>query len=315
MLSELNFSYGVLTPVLGFVMSCLGAFLALRCTSRAREYSGAVKARWLVAAAVSLGTTGIWVMHFIAMLGYTIPGMTITYDVPETIGSMVLAVAVVCAGLLFVGFGQQRARNLVLAGVITGLGVAAMHYTGMMAMRMPARMAFSPGLLVLSVVIAIVAATAALWAALRLGGVLSTLGAALIMGVAVSGMHYTGMAAMHVYRISTGTGMAMSGTGATALTFLLPLVVGISVTSFVLTTAIAISPDQHEIRAEVDLRARISRGREPEETFAAPAAAPPPPTRPAAPAPTGRPGSRAGQALQGRRQAASGARRDDPRPR
>jgi hypothetical protein len=91
--------------------------------------------------------------------------------------------------------------------------------------------------------------------------------------------------------------------------------VGISVTSFVLTTAIAISPDQHEIRAEVDLRARISRGREPEETFAAPAAAPPPPTRPAAPAPTGRPGSRAGQAIQGRRQAASGARRDDPRPR
>ena len=69
----------------------LGAFLALRCTSRAREYSGAVKARWLVAAAVSLGTTGIWVMHFIAMLGYTIPGMTITYNVPETIGSMVLA--------------------------------------------------------------------------------------------------------------------------------------------------------------------------------------------------------------------------------
>jgi hypothetical protein len=169
-------------------------------------------------------------------------------------------------------------------------------------MRMPARMVFSPGLLVLSVVIAIVAATAALWAALRLGGVLSTLVAALIMGVAVSGMHYTGMAAMHVYRISAGTGMAMTGTGATAVTFLLPLVVGISVTSFVLTTAIAISPDHHEIRAEVDLRARISRGRELDDTYAAP----PPPTRPS---------SRAGQAIQGRRQAASGARRDDPRPR
>jgi len=332
MLSELNFSYGALTPVLGFLMSCLGAFLALRCTSRAREYSGAVKARWLVAAAVSLGTTGIWVMHFIAMLGYTIPGMTITYNVPETIGSMLLAVAVVSAGLLFVGFGQQRARNLVLAGVITGLGVAAMHYTGMIAMRMPARMAFSPGLLVLSVVIAIVAATAALWAALRLGGVLSTLGAAVIMGVAVSGMHYTGMAAMHVYRISSGTGMAMTGTGATAVTFLLPLVVGISVTSFVLTTAIAISPDHHEIRAEADLLERISRGREPEQTYPAPAAPaaaatpPPPPIRPgsragqaiqgrrqAAPGP--RPGSRASQAIQGRRRAAAASRRDDPGPR
>jgi NO-binding membrane sensor protein with MHYT domain len=270
MLSELNFSYGALTPVLGFLMSCLGAFLALRCTSRAREYSGAVKARWLVAAAVSLGTTGIWVMHFIAMLGYTIPGMTITYNVPETIGSMLLAVAVVSAGLLFVGFGQQRTRNLVLAGVITGLGVAAMHYTG--------------------------------------------------------------MAAMHVYRISAGTGMAMSGTGATAVTFLLPLVVGISVTSFVLTTAIAISPDHHEIRAEADLLERISRGREPEETSPAPAAPaaaatpPPPPIRPGSragqaiqgrrqAASGARPGSRASQAIQGRRRAAAASRRDEPRPR
>jgi len=268
MLSELNFSYGALTPVLGFLMSCLGAFLALRCTSRAREYSGAVKARWLVAAAVSLGTTGIWVMHFIAMLGYTIPGMTITYNVPETIGSMLLAVAVVSAGLLFVGFGQQRARNLVLAGVITGLGVAAMHYTGMIAMRMPARMAFSPGLLVLSVVIAIVAATAALWAALRLGGVLATLGAAVIMGVAVSGMHYMGMAAMRMYPASGPSGMVMGGSGgATAESFLLPLILGITVVSFILTATIALSPSAEEIRYQEALldhirsRNELERGR------------------------------------------------------
>ena len=303
MLSELNFSYGLLTPALGFLMSCLGAFLALRCTARAREYSGMVRARWLAAAAVSLGATGIWVMHFIAMLGYTIPGMTITYDVPETIGSMLLAVAVVCAGLFFVSFGEQRARNLVLAGTITGLGVAGMHYTGMLAMRMPARMSFSPGLFMLSVVIAIVAATAALWAALRLHGVLSTLGAAVIMGVAVSGMHYTGMAAMHVYRVSAGTGMAMTGSGATAVTFLLPLVVGISVISFILTTTIAITPDHHEIRAEASLMERISREAEPRDSYPAPSATPHP----------AQPSSRISQAIQGRRHAASGTRPDDHR--
>jgi NO-binding membrane sensor protein with MHYT domain len=301
MLSELNFSYGLFTPVLGFLMSCLGAFLALRCTARAREYSGRVKARWLVAAAVSLGATGIWVMHFIAMLGYAIPGMTITYNVPETIGSMLLAVAVVSAGLFFVSFGQQRARNLVLAGTITGLGVAGMHYTGMLAMRMPARMSFSPSLFVLSVVIAIVASTAALWAALRLHGVLSTLGAALIMGVAVSGMHYTGMAAMHVYRVSAGTGMVMTGSGATAVAFLLPLVVGISVISFILTTTIAITPDHNEIRAEADLRERISRSGEQQDAHPAPPVVPQ----------SAQAGSRISQAIQGRRHAASGARPDD----
>jgi len=92
--------------------------------------------QWLILAAISIGTTGVWVMHFIAMLGYTIPGMTIRYNIPITVGSMLLAVAVVSVGLLIVGFGQPTVRNLLLAGVITGVGVASMHYTGMAAMHM-----------------------------------------------------------------------------------------------------------------------------------------------------------------------------------
>ena len=81
---------------------------------------------------------------------------------------------------------------------------------GMAALRMNASMTYHVPLLVLSVVIAIVAATAALWAALRLHGVLSTLGAAMIMGVAVSGMHYTGMAGDEHPRRGAGTGMLMA---------------------------------------------------------------------------------------------------------
>ncbi len=257
MLPVHNFSYGLLTPALAYAMSVLGAFLGLRCTARARAYTGAARARWLVLAAVSIGTTGIWVMHFIAMLGFTIPGEVIHYNVPITILSMLIAVAVVCLGLFIVGYGRESPFRLIMGGVIAGLGVASMHYSGMAAMRMPAAMSYRPGLLVLSVVIAIVAATAALWATLRLTGIWATLGAALIMGVAVSGMHYTGMAAMQVSRAPLETAMPMGG--ATAEGFLLPLILGICILSFVMTSTIALSPTDEEIRHEAALMERIGQ--------------------------------------------------------
>jgi NO-binding membrane sensor protein with MHYT domain len=121
-------------------------------------------------------------------------------------------------------------------------------------MRMPARMSYSPALFALSVLIAIVAATAALWAALRLHGVPSTLGASLIMGVAVSGMHYTGMAAMHVFRAPGSSEMSMGG--ATALGFLLPLAAGIAIVTFILIATIGMSPTADEIREEAAMLER-----------------------------------------------------------
>jgi len=294
MLTVHNFSYGLVTPALAYAMSCLGAFLGLRCTTRAMASAGRARLSWLLLAALSIGTTGIWVMHFIAMLGYTIPDELIHYSVPITIISMLIAVVVVGIGLLIVGFARQNWRNLVLAGVFTGIGVASMHYSGMAAMRMPARMTYNPVIFGLSIVIAIVAATAALWAALRLRGTGATLGAALIMGVAVSGMHYTGMAAMHLYPpAAAGGGMLMTGGGATAVNFLMPLVVGISILAFILTATLALSPDDEEIRADQELMQRI------EQAGGGAAAVP---ARIAAPqgGPPARPVSRASQA---RRQA------------
>ena len=129
MLTVHNFSYGLVTPLLGYLMSCLGAFLGLRCTARAMACEGRERLRWLLLAALSIGTTGIWVMHFIAMLGYTIPGQIIHYNVLITIGSMLIAVVVVGIGLLIVGFGKRSWRNLLIAGTFTGVGVAAMHYS------------------------------------------------------------------------------------------------------------------------------------------------------------------------------------------
>ena len=195
-----NFSYGLLNPALGYAMSCVGSFLGLRCVTLARAYDGFARARWLSLAAVSIGATGIWAMHFIAMLGFTIPGQQIGYNVPMTVASMLVAVAVVGAGLFIVGFGDGSWSRLVIGGVIVGVGVAAMHYLGMAAMSMTDSMSYSLPLLALSVVIAIVAGTAALWAGTRVSRMRATVGAALIMGVAVSGMHYTGMAALQIHR-------------------------------------------------------------------------------------------------------------------
>jgi NO-binding membrane sensor protein with MHYT domain len=247
-----NFSYGLLNPALGYAMSCLGAFLGLRCVTRARAYTGFGRARWLILASVAVGATGIWTMHFIAMLGYTIPGQQITYNVPLTIASMLIAIAVVGVGLFIVGFGDGSLRPLLTGGVIVGIGVASMHYLGMAAMSMPASVHYNAPLFIMSVIIAIVAGTAALWAGTAVRGIGATIVASLIMGVAVSGMHYTGMAAMHV---SPGPMPSMSGSSASS--FLVPLLLGVSLVTFVLTLTISLSPTEDEINADSVLQNRL----------------------------------------------------------
>ena len=259
-----NFSYGALNPALGYAMSCVGAFLGLRCVTLARAYDGFAKARWLGLAAVSIGATGIWAMHFIAMLGFTIPGEQIGYNVPMTVASMLVAVAVVGAGLFIVGFGDGGWPRLVAGGVIVGAGAAAMHYMGMAAMTMTGSISYNPPLLVLSVVIAIVAGTAALWAGTRVSGMRATVGAALIMGVAVSGMHYTGMAALQIHRGAlpslaavAGSGGIASVSGATAAVFLIPLLLVISIATFAVTLTITMAPDEEEIWADAEMKRRM----------------------------------------------------------
>jgi NO-binding membrane sensor protein with MHYT domain len=259
-----NFSYGLLNPALGYVMSCVGAFLGLRCVTLARAYDGLAKARWLSLAAVSIGATGIWAMHFIAMLGFTIPGQQIGYNVPMTIASMLVAVAVVGAGLFIVGFGDGGWPRLAAGGVIVGVGVAAMHYLGMAAMTMRDSMSYNPPLVALSVLIAIVAGTAALWAGTQVSGLRATVGAALIMGVAVSGMHYTGMAALQIHRAAVPAMAAMvssdgiaSVSGATAAVFLIPLLLVISIATFAVTLTITMAPDEEEIWADAEMKRRM----------------------------------------------------------
>jgi NO-binding membrane sensor protein with MHYT domain len=249
-----NFSYGLLNPLLGYAMSCLGSFLGLRCVTRARALAGPARARWLSLAALSIGATGIWAMHFIAMLGFTVAGQEIRYNVPLTVASMLLAIVVVGVGLFVVGFGDGSVRPLLIGGVIVGIGVAAMHYLGMAAMSMPDSMSYNAPLFAASVMIAIVAGTAALWAGTRISGIAATVGASLIMGIAVSGMHYTGMAALRVHGNGMSSMAGMSSGGVSAVSFLVPLLIGISLLTFALTVVISLSPTEREIEADAELQ-------------------------------------------------------------
>ncbi|ROO83172.1 NO-binding membrane sensor protein with MHYT domain [Actinocorallia herbida] len=246
-----HFTYGPVTPVLGYLFSVLGSMLGLQCTARARAVrSLQERCAWLAGAAVALGGTGIWVMHFVGMLGFSIPGARIGFDVPLTIFSALFAIAVVGAGLFLVGFD----RPLLPGGVLAGCGIAVMHYTGMAAMNTGATIEYALDLVIVSVLIAIAAATAALWCAVRLNGWPTMLGASLIMGLAISGMHYTGMAAL---RVSDVTDAAVEGTGMSHV--LLPLIASVGLVTAVLLVAVGGSASKRERERDKEFRDRLDR--------------------------------------------------------
>ncbi len=245
---------GPSTPLLAYAMSCVGSALGLSAMSRARATEGPVRWRWLVLAAVSIGGTGIWVMHFIAMLGYGITGVRITYDLTTTIISMLIAIVVVGIGLAITVTRRAALPALLTGGLITGIGVASMHYLGISAMRMPASVHYRPLLVVASVAIAIVAAAAALWAAMNIRGVFATIGAALIMGVAVTGMHYTGIAAMLV-----SSAPAPASAGLTASQLLEPLIGGISLTTVVILFVVGLAATEEDLIEQAEIRADLQK--------------------------------------------------------
>lgn len=218
-----QFSYGMITPVVAFLTACFGSALGLRCTTRSlhkdrRERRGP----WLLLGAICIGS-GIWTMHFIAMIGFSITGVTIEYDRAMTFLSLAVAVVVVSIGIFIVGYRGASPLTLGIAGLITGLGVAAMHYIGMHGLKFDGRMTFDSVTVTVSVIIAVVAATAALWAAVSLHSLASATAASVIMGIAVTGMHYTGMAAMSVHAAHPS---ALADQKLQLLGFLLPVVGG-----------------------------------------------------------------------------------------
>ncbi|WNI32588.1 MHYT domain-containing protein [Streptomyces sp. ITFR-6] len=218
-----GFSYGAVTPVAAFLMACLGAALGLRCTTRSLRTERSFKAGWLALGATSIGS-GIWTMHFIAMMGFSVEEAPIGYDKAITFASLAVAIVMVGVGIFLVGYRGATPMALVTGGTITGLGVATMHYLGMAGMRLDGQFEYDTITVMLSVIIAVSASTAALWAAVSIHGFLPSLGAAVVMGVAVGGMHYTGMAALRVHLHAA----ALAGTtgGDTPTGLLVPMLIG-----------------------------------------------------------------------------------------
>ncbi|HKS49115.1 MAG TPA: MHYT domain-containing protein [Amycolatopsis sp.] len=234
-MTELGF--GWITPVLSYVMACVGGALGLRCMVRALNAAGRSRRNWLIGSATAIGT-GIWTMHFIAMLGFGVTGTDVRYDVLLTLLSLVIAIVVVGIGVFAVGYSHSRTLSVLLGGLVAGLGVAAMHYVGMAAMQLSGRVGYHPVVVALSVAIAVAAATAALWATLTIHGPISAVGASLVMGVAVSAMHYTGMAAVRVEVHAAHGAVA----GATPMQFVFPLAVVLGSYLFLTSAFVALSP-------------------------------------------------------------------------
>jgi NO-binding membrane sensor protein with MHYT domain len=215
-------SYGTISAVAAYLMAFLGSALGLRCVVRSVHYRQGWKPGWLGLGAASMGC-GIWMMHFIAMMNFDAPGATVTFDVTRTVLSLVVSVLVVGIGMFLVGYWGARPVVLGLSGTVTGLGVAAMHYLGMSAMYVNATVHYRTPMVVLSLVIAVGAATAALWSAVSIRKFFSSLVASLIMAGAISGMHYTAMAAVSVHVYPTAWAVTQPGRSAIAL---LPLMIG-----------------------------------------------------------------------------------------
>jgi len=192
-----NGSYNPWLVTLSFVVAVCVSYTALNLASRVATARRRYVRMWLGGGALAMGV-GIWSMHFIGMLAFTLP-IPLSYDVPKTLASLAVAILVAGFALHIASQKQSSLDRLAGAAVLMGLGIAAMHYSGMGAIRIVPFITYEPTLLILSVAIAIVASFAALWLFFHLRGgaswriLLQRILASLVMGAAIAGMHYTGM--------------------------------------------------------------------------------------------------------------------------
>src|SRR5712671_7721435 len=234
--------YDLQLVALSMIVAIMASYTALELAGRVSQKQGTSSWSWLVGGAVSMGT-GIWSMHFIGMLAFKLP-VAVAYDAAATMLSMAIAIVVSGLALFVVRRPTLTAKNLTAGAMLMGVGISAMHYTGMQAMRMSPPIEYHPPLFIASVLVAIVASLAALWMAFRLrqkhSGValLAKLGSATIMGLAITGMHYTGMAAAQF--APDAICLAVDSTGGMK-SAVLALTVGIATLCILVLTQAAIS--------------------------------------------------------------------------
>ncbi len=191
-------TYNLGLVAVSYVIAAFAAYVALDMASRIAATRGRAAHGWLAGGAIAMGF-GIWSMHFVGMLAFDLP-IPQGYDLAITLYSLLIAICSAAYALNVASGEHLPPSRLAVGAVILGSGIAAMHYVGMAAMQMQPGIDYHLGWLALSVVIAIAAAGAALWIAFSLrvegrGVPHARIMAASVMGLAIVGMHYTGMAA------------------------------------------------------------------------------------------------------------------------
>jgi NO-binding membrane sensor protein with MHYT domain len=183
--------------------------------------------------------TGIWSMHFIGMLAFSLP-IPLAYDILLTAMSLIIAIAISGFALWVASSPEMNLTYYIIAAIMMGIGISAMHYTGMASIQIRPMVTYEIGLVIASVAIAITASFVALWLffhlrdAASLGMQLARVGAAFVMGFAIAGMHYTAMAASQFSARSictTSTGVSADGLAALVGSVALAL---LAITTFVL---------------------------------------------------------------------------------
>ncbi|QOY69287.1 MULTISPECIES: EAL domain-containing protein [unclassified Pseudomonas] len=191
-------SYSTSLVVISLCVAMLASYTALDLAGRIATTKGRAVYLWITGGAAAMGV-GIWSMHFIGMLALRLP-FAIGFDLGITALSLLIAVLSSGFALWLVSQPRLPAWQLAFGALVMGAGIASMHYTGMAAMRMTPGIDYDPTLFGASLLIAVMASGAALWIAFNLRRNtpyvrLARGAAAVVMGVAIVGMHYTGMAA------------------------------------------------------------------------------------------------------------------------
>ncbi|MHC8371866.1 putative bifunctional diguanylate cyclase/phosphodiesterase [Pseudomonas sp. MDT1-85] len=232
-------SYSITLVFISLCVAILASYTALDLTGRIATAKGRAVHLWTAGGAFAMGI-GVWSMHFIGMLAFTLP-IDLGYDATLTALSLLIAVLSCGFALWLVSQPQLPAWQLAFGALVMGAGISAMHYTGMAAMRMQPGIDYDPALFSASLLIAVGASGAALWIAFRLRRHAPYVrlirgGAAVIMGIAIVGMHYTGMAAA---RFADGSfcGAAADGLNGEGLDNLV-LITTLAVLSIALLTSI-----------------------------------------------------------------------------
>lgn len=190
--------YDQILVVVSFIVAILASYTALNMAGRVSTSSGSSSWVWLTGGGVAMGI-GIWAMHFIGMLAMDI-SMHLTYDPLLTAISMIIAIGASFFALWLVSNSELTLLRLLPGSFVMGMGIVAMHYTGMAALKVEPAIVWDMLWVAVSIIIALTASFAALWLTFHLRHeaaqvALMRFGAAILMGLAIAGMHYSGMMA------------------------------------------------------------------------------------------------------------------------